>query len=158
MKVRLVGDNIPNKMGIYTIQDARILASKLDLDLIKFSDNKDYPIYKILNYKKHLFEQKQKKRLVKKKVKNQITKEIRLRPNISQGDMTTKLNSCIKFFKKGFKLKLTMLFKGQELRNKDIGELKMYQFLDLLKDYYKPLTVPKFVGRKIDVNLMPIVK
>ena len=51
-----------------------------------------------------------------------------------------------------------MLFRGAEMRNKDLGEIKMLEIIDALKEYYRPLKIPSFINRKIIVNLTPVSK
>lgn len=156
MKVRLVGDNIPDNQAIYEKRDAYKLAETLELDLVKISEGKDYPIYKIINKEKYIYDNRLKE---KERARNRSKikqKEIRIRPNISEGDIETKVNQCLKFAEKRYPLKVTMVFRGFELRNKKVGEIKLLEFIDKLKAHYKPSRMPKLINRRMDVNLTPL--
>ena len=57
-EVRLVGDNV--EMGVYSTDKAKDLARELELDLVEISPNAEPPVCKIMDYRKFLFEKKNK--------------------------------------------------------------------------------------------------
>ena len=98
--VRVVGDSIEPK--IYSINDALRLAEDLGLDLVEISPKANPPVCKIMEYKKFLYEQKRKEKLIKSKTSKVVVKELRFGPNTDEHDFNFKLNHAINFLKKGF--------------------------------------------------------
>lgn len=153
MKIRLVGDNV--NPGIYEFQEAKQIANDLNLDLIKLSSGKDQiDVYKILDEQKYLYEKKKRE---KDNKKNKVTlKEIRLTPTISENDLNTKIKQAEEFGKKGYRLKVSISFKGREIKvQRLIGEEKLLKFADSLSVIYKAESLPKADGRRLIMNLNP---
>ena len=153
MKIRLVGENVVP--GIYEFYDAKQIANSMQLDLVKISESKDMDIYKIMDEKKFLFDKKKKESDLKKNQKKIILKEIELTPNIAENDFNTKLNQARKFYEKGFPIKLRVFFSGRTIMYKEIGEEKLYRFIDNLKDIYTPESIPNFEGKKMYCIIKP---
>ena len=59
----MVIDHLGNQKGVMPLSSALSIARENNLDLVQISDGKDYPICKILDFGKYLY-QKQKKRRV----------------------------------------------------------------------------------------------
>jgi len=132
-KVRLISENGEQK-GILTIEDALESAQESGFDLIEISPNSDPPVCKLLDYGKVKYEQKKKEHLSKKKQHVIKLKEIRVRPRIDDHDLETKMNMGKKFLKDGFKLKVTMMFRGREMSRLDLGDIVMEKVVEMLKD------------------------
>jgi translation initiation factor IF-3 len=64
-EVRLVGDNV--EMGVYPLAKAKEFAAELELDLVEISPNANPPVCKIIDYKKFLYEQKKRDKVLKAK-------------------------------------------------------------------------------------------
>lgn len=58
-EVRLVGDNV--EAGVFKTREAIKMAEELGLDLIEISPKASPPVCKILDYKKFLYEKKEKR-------------------------------------------------------------------------------------------------
>ena len=80
------------------------------------------------------YEQKKKEHLSKKKQHVIKLKEIRVRPRIDNHDLETKMNMGKKFLNDGFKLKVTMMFRGREMSRLDLGDIVMEKIVEMLKD------------------------
>ena len=132
-KVRLISENGEQK-GILTIEDALESAQESGFDLIEISPNSDPPVCKLLDYGKVKYEQKKKEHLSKKKQHVIKLKEIRVRPRIDNHDLETKMNMGKKFLNDGFKLKVTMMFRGREMSRLDLGDIVMEKVVEMLKD------------------------
>ncbi|MCV2531088.1 MAG: translation initiation factor IF-3, partial [Candidatus Lightella neohaematopini] len=119
-KVRLI--NIDSKqIGIVTLQDALLRASKLNADLIEINSNIIPPICKIINYGKFLYEKSKLIKEQKKKQKSLHVKEIKFRPNTQKNDYNIKLRNIIRFLNKGNKVKVTIKFRGRDITHQQIG-------------------------------------
>ena len=105
------------------IEDAMKRADDVGLDLMEVSPNSKPPVCRIVNFGKLKYEKKKKIQNSKKKQHVIKVKEIRLRPKIGDHDFDTKVNNMgRKFLKEGFKLKVTIMFRGREMSRIDLGE------------------------------------
>ena len=118
--MRLVGDNV--ETGIYPIRKARELAAELELDLVEISPKASPPVCKIIEYKKFLYEQKKREKILKSKGTKVVVKEIRFGPNTDEHDFEFKFKHAEKFLNEGSKVKAYVFFKGRTILFKEKGE------------------------------------
>ena len=59
--VRVVGDNV-EEPGIYSIDEARKIASSLNLDLVEISANASPPVCRVIDFQKFIYQQKKKQK------------------------------------------------------------------------------------------------
>jgi len=104
------------------------------LDLVEVAPNSKPPVCRILDYGKMKYEAKKKEQQSKKKQHVVKIKEIRIRPRIDKHDLDNKLNMGKKFLKEGFKLKVTMMFRGREMSRIDLGEDVLNKIVTNLND------------------------
>ena len=104
------------------------------MDLVEVAPNSKPPVCKILDFGKMKYEAKKKEHQSKKKQHVVKIKEIRIRPRIDVHDLDNKLNMGKKFLKEGFKLKVTMMFRGREMSRIDLGEDVLTKIVTVLKD------------------------
>jgi len=116
-ELRLVGENV--EIGVYSLNKALALAESLELDLVEISPNAKPPVCKILEYKKFLYEQKKREKVLKAKTSKIILKEIRFGPNTDEHDYEFKKKHAEKFLGEGAKLKAFVFFKGRSIVFKD---------------------------------------
>jgi len=154
--VRITGDNIESKI-IPTIEAIK-LAQNMEMDLIEIVPNAKPPVCKIENFQKFLFNKKQKEKEIKKNTKKTKIKEIRLTYNTGEHDIEFKLNHSKNFLTKGNKVKITMWFSGREIQFIDTGKILMLKFIDKLKDFGLPESMPKIENRRMFVIVNPIKK
>lgn len=152
-QVRLVGDDI--KSDIYSIQDALAIAEEMGVDLVEINSTTNPPICRVIDYQKFLYEKKKKDKENKKNTTTNVTKEVRLSPNISDNDFNTKLKQSVEFLKDGFKVKVQLQFKGRGIVYKDQGELVMLKFAQQLADFGKVEQLPKLEGNRMLMFVAP---
>ena len=104
------------------------------MDLVEVAPNSKPPVCKILDFGKMKYEEKKKEQQSKKKQHVIKIKEIRIRPRIGEHDLENKLNMGRKFLKEGFKLKVTMMFRGREMSRIDLGEDVLNKVSKILSD------------------------
>ena len=92
------------------------------MDVVEVSPNTTPPVCKIMDYGKYIFEQKKKNQGSKKKQKVIHVKEIKFRPLIEDGDYKVKLGKIINFLEQGDKVKVSLRFRGREMRHTELGE------------------------------------
>jgi translation initiation factor IF-3 len=145
--VRLVGDNV--ETGIYPIRKARELAAELELDLVEISPKASPPVCKIIEYKKFLYEQKKREKILKSKATKVVVKEIRFGPNTDEHDFEFKKKHAIKFLESGAKLKAYVFFKGRSIVFKDQGQILLLRLAQELEDYGTVEQMPKLEGKRM---------
>ena len=154
-KVRLI-DHDGKQFGIVLINEALERATSLGLDLIELNPDSNPPVCKIIDYGKYKYEQQRQKKLNKKKQHVINVKEIRVRPNIGQHDLVTKLKKGQKFLLNGDKLKITVMFRGREMHRMEDGITILKEVIEGLSDISKVDKQPSTEGRRISVVLSPI--
>jgi len=140
-------------LGIVPTPDALERAKEFGLDLMEVAPNADPPVCKILNYGKLKYEEKKKLQNSKKKQHVIKVKEIRFRPRIDEHDLMTKMNMGRKFLNEGFKLKVTLMFRGRELSRIDLGKDVMDRVLEELADVADVEKDIPLEGRRMSVIL-----
>ncbi|WP_341764648.1 translation initiation factor IF-3 [Candidatus Tisiphia endosymbiont of Beris chalybata] len=153
-QVRLVDEN-GEMLGIVSIRDALERAEKANLDLVEISPNAEPPVCKILDFGKYKYENKKRIHDAKKKQKAIVLKEMKFKPNISQGDFEIKLRKIKDFLKEGDKVKISLWFKGREIIHNDIG-MKLFARITLdLEGIAKIDSAPKMEGKQITMLVSP---
>ena len=87
-----MGDNI--EVGVYSLDKAKELAIEQELDLVEISPKAKPPVCKIIDYKKFLYEQKKREKVLKSKATKVIVKEIRFGPQTDEHDYEFKKKTC----------------------------------------------------------------
>ncbi|MDO6492466.1 MAG: translation initiation factor IF-3 [Cellulophaga sp.] len=154
--VRLVGDNV--EVGVYTTKVALAKAEELELDLVEISPKADPPVCKIIDYKKFLYEQKKREKVMKAKASKVVVKEIRFGPQTDDHDYEFKKKHAEKFLKDGAKLKAYVFFKGRSIVYKDQGEILLLRLAQELEELGKVEQMPKLEGKRMTMFLAPKTK
>lgn len=155
-EIRLVRDS--ERDGVISSQEAFDLAKKRNEDLICITENANPPVCIIQEYSKFLYDEKKREKEQKKKSKVLGVKEIRLSPNIGDGDFNTKVNQSRGFLEKGHDVKLAMLFKGRQNQHADLGFDTINDFIDELSDISEVINKPKKEGRWLRAQVKPLKK
>lgn len=108
-------------MGVVSTQIALEKAQAKGKDLVEISPQATPPVCKIIDYKKFLYEMKQKDKEARKKQKNVVVKEVRVRPRIGEHDLNVKIKHAREFLEDNDKVQLTAMFAGREMQHKDLG-------------------------------------
>ncbi len=142
-------------VGVVPLSVGLDRASSAGLDLIEISPNAEPPVCKILDYGKFRYEQQKKTNASKKKQKVNVTKELKLRPNIEDHDLQVKLKAARKFLHNGDKVRFSLMFRGRENDHKDLGFVVIEKVKDQLDEIAKPEFGPKLDGRQIIMIVAP---
>lgn len=142
-------------MGVVDVKEAQFRAHDLGLDLVEVSPNSEPPVCRIMDYGKHLYEQKRKAKLSQKKQHTVVLKEIRLRPKIDDHDRDIKVKHAIEFLEKGHKVQFTMLFRGREMMHVDNGRKIMDEVTEVLAEKGKVERKPQMLGRRMTMVVTP---
>jgi len=152
-EVRLVGDNV--EMGVYPLPKALQKANELELDLVEISPNASPPVCKIIDYKKFLYEQKKREKVLKAKAAKIVLKEIRFGPQTDEHDYEFKKKHAIKFLEEGAKLKAFVFFKGRSIIFKEQGQILLLRLAQELEPYGKVEQLPKLEGKRMIMLINP---
>jgi translation initiation factor IF-3 len=153
-QVRVVTHDGEN-LGVMSIQDALAEAERRELDLIEVAPDGSPPVCRITDYGKFRYEQSKKLKETQKKSKQTEIKGIRVRPNTDDHDIAFKCRHAIKFLTHGDKVRFTVIFRGPELRHKEIGQQQLERFVAALTDYATVDQPPKMEGRRMTMVLDP---
>ena len=127
----------------------------MKLDLVEIAPQADPVVCKVMDYGKHVFEEKKDKAAAKKKQRRTQVKEMKFRPGTEEGDYQVKLRNLTRFLNDGDKAKVTLRFRGREMAHQELG-------MDLLKRIENDLAeigtvemFPKMEGRQLTMVLAP---
>ena len=153
-KVRLISQT-GEQLGVVELKEALAKAKDQELDLVQMNKDSDTPVCKMMDYGKHLFDQKKQKAASKKKTKKTQLKEIKFRPGTDENDYQIKMRNIIKFLNDGDKTKITMRFRGRELAHKEIGLNLLKRVESDLVDIANVEQEPISEGRQFVMQLSP---
>lgn len=125
-------------------------AKEVQLDLIVIAPQANPPVARIANFQKFRYEESKKERASKKDSSGGL-KELWLSPRIAEHDLGVRLNRTREFFDAGYKVKLTVKFKGREMAHPELGYRVLQETLNLLGDGATVDREPKFEGRKLSM-------
>lgn len=151
--MRLVGENI--EPGVYKIQQAMGMADEQGLDLVEISPNAEPPVCKIMDYKKFLYEQKKRDKVLKAKSTQVVIKEIRFGPQTDEHDYDFKKKNAEKFLKEGSKLKAFVFFKGRSIIYKEQGQILLLRLAQDLEEFGKVEAMPVLEGKRMIMFIAP---
>ncbi|WP_088354554.1 translation initiation factor IF-3 [Polaribacter haliotis] len=152
-EVRLVGENV--EVGVYPLDKAKELAKEQELDLVEISPKAKPPVCKIIDYKKFLYEQKKREKVLKSKATKVTIKEIRFGPQTDEHDYEFKKKHAVKFLQDGAKLKAFVFFKGRSIIFKEQGQILLLKLAQELEEYGKVEQLPKLEGKRMIMFIAP---
>lgn len=142
-------------MGVYPLEKAKEMAIEQGLDLVEISPKAVPPVCKIIDYKKFLYEQKKREKVLKSKASKVVIKEIRFGPQTDEHDYEFKKKHAIKFLQDGAKLKAFVFFKGRSIIFKEQGQILLLKLAQELEEYGKLEQMPKLEGKRMIMFIAP---
>ena len=131
------------------------IAKNKEMDVVEVSPNTTPPVCRIMDYGKYIFEQKKKTQGSKKKQKIIHVKEIKFRPLIEDGDYNVKLGKIINFLEQGDKVKVSLRFRGREMRHTELGENLLNRVCEDIKNVGLIEQEAEFEGRQLIMVVAP---
>ena len=153
-EIRLI-DLDGSQIGIVTIDEAIEIAKNKEMDVVEVSPNTKPPVCRIMDYGKYIFDQKKKSQGSKKKQKVIHVKEIKFRPLIEDGDYNVKLGKIINFLEQGDKVKVSLRFRGREMRHTELGENLLNRVCSDIKNIGLIEQEAEFEGRQLIMVVAP---
>jgi len=151
-KVRLIGAE-GQQLGVVNIREALATAEAAGLDLVEISPQAEPPVCSVMDYSKHLYEQKKKKNLAKKKQIQTHLKEVKFTPATEEADYQVKLRNILRFLEQKDKVKVTIRFRGREITHQEIGRKVLERLQADLADIAVIEQLPKLEGRQLIMML-----
>lgn len=159
-EVRLVGSD-GAQLGIVSGEKAKQLAEEAGLDLVLIAQTATPPVCKIMDYGKFKFEQSKKQKEARKNQKVVEIKEIRLSGRYSKNlaigehDLQFKAKNAIKFLEAGNKIKLSIMLKGRQVANSELGIEIINKFIEMILEAGVVEKAAKVEGRFITAIVAP---
>ena len=108
-----------------------------------------------MDYKKFLYEQNKREKVLKAKATKVVIKEIRFGPQTDDHDYAFKKKHAEKFLKDGAKLKAFVFFKGRSIIFKEQGQILLLKLAQELEEFGKVEQMPKLEGKRMTMFIAP---
>src|SRR5256714_4202726 len=131
-EVRLI-DESGEMIGVMPTQRALDIARERNLDLVEVSPNAVPPVCKLMDYGRYKYEQAKKENEARKNQKTITLKEIRLSPRTDEHDVDVKTRKIQEFLAEGDRVRVSVKFRGAEMRHPDIGRKLLDGIAEVLK-------------------------
>lgn len=131
------------------------MAEKAEMDLVEISPDAEPPVCRVMDYGKHVFEEKKRQNEARKKQKQIQVKEIKIRPGTEEGDYQVKLRNLKRFLEEGDKTKITLRFRGREMAHQELGLEMMRRIEADLDEFGSVEQAAKIEGRQMTMVLAP---
>lgn len=138
------------QVGVLSRQEAIDKAKELGLDLVEITAQANPPVAKLVDFQKFRYEESKKDRASKKESGGGL-KELWLSPRIADHDLEVRIKRTEEFLKDGFKVKLTVKFKGREMAHPELGHQVIKQALELLGTQVAVERESRFEGRNLSI-------
>ncbi len=131
-EVRLIDEN-GEMVGVMPPGRALDIAREQNLDLVEISPNAIPPVCKLMDYGRYKYEQAKKENEARKNQKTITLKEIRMRPRTDDHDVDVKTRKIQEFLAEGDKVRVSVQFRGPDMRHPDIGRRLLDEIAEVLK-------------------------
>lgn len=111
------------------------------------------PVCRIMDWGKHQYEEQKRAKEAKRRQHTVEVKEVKLRPGTETHDLMTKLRHARRFLESGKKVKVTVRYRGRELRRPEQG----YELLDEVVDQLDDLANVETRSRSIEARQLSMM-
>ncbi len=137
LKEFLVIDDKGNNLGSLKREQALDLAQKKNLDLVLISYKNNVGIAKILDYSKFKYNQKRKERDNRKNQNQMKSKEIKVKPLISDHDLQVRANNAIRWLQSGDRVVFIIVSMGRMATKTEFINAVHDKFINMIGDVGK---------------------
>ena len=153
-RVRVISQT-GEQVGVIPIEEALRMAEQAGVDLVEIVATSTPPVCKIIDYGKFRYDQTKREKESKKSQHQIKVKEVKVKPNIDDHDLETKLRHAREFISKGNKVKVTCQFRGREMAHPELGDRLMKRIVEALSDSAMVEAPPNMMGRMLTMVLAP---
>jgi translation initiation factor IF-3 len=154
--VRLISPT-GEQLGIVPLEVARENATESGLDLVEVAPDARPPVVRVMDWGKHQYDEQKRAREARKRQHRVDVKEVKLRPVTESHDFQVKLRNARRFLENGNKVKVTVRYRGRELRRPELGHDLLDDIAEALEDL---ATVQdranRLEGRQLTMMLAPV--
>jgi translation initiation factor IF-3 len=144
------------QVGIVPLEEARRHAEEQGLDLVEVAPDARPIVVRVMDWGKHRFEAAKKAREARKKETRIALKQVKLRPNIDDHDLETKLSHAKRFLDDGDKVKVTIMFRGRDLRRPENGRKLLERVIEMMTEIAIVESAPgAIINRDMSMVLAP---
>lgn len=151
-EVRLIDEN-GEMVGVMAPMRALDIARDKALDLVEISPNALPPVCKLMDYGRYKYEQAKKENEARKNQKTVTLKEIRMRPRTDDHDIEVKTRKIQEFLADGDKVRVSVQFRGPDMRHPEIGRKLLDGIADDLKGIATIERSPLMEGRMMSMTV-----
>ncbi len=138
-------------IGVMPPMRALDIARDKNLDLVEISPNAMPPVCKLMDYGRYKYEQAKKENEARKNQKIITLKEIRMRPRTDEHDVEVKTRKIQEFLAEGDKVRVSVQFRGAEMRHPDLGRKLLDEIAEVLKGTATIERSPMMEGRMMSM-------
>ena len=146
------------QLGVKPLPEALTIARERELDLVEVAPNASPPVCRIMDFRRHQYEEQQRRKESRRKATQVVIKEMKFRPKIDIHDYTTKMRHVERFLAEGNKVKLTIMFRGREMAHPELGRKILDRVAEDVSDIAIVESAPKQDGRNMTMVLHPTNK
>ena len=108
-----------------------------------------------MDHGKFKYEQSKKEHRMRLHQKSTQVKEVKFRPRTDTHDMETKIRQIRDFLEEGNKTKVTVMFRGREMANRELGFQAIQKIIEELKGAGNIESPPRMEGRNLYMVVSP---
>ena len=127
------------------------IARDRDLDLVEVAPNANPPVCRLMDYGRYKYEQAKKENEDRKNQKTVTLKEIRIHPRTDDHDIDVRVRKIQEFLADGDRVRVSVQFRGAEMRHPDIGRKLLDQIAEVLKGIATIERPPVMEGRMMSM-------
>jgi translation initiation factor IF-3 len=116
------------------VEVARDNAREHGLDLVEVAPDARPPVVRVMDWGKHQFEEQKRAKEARKRQHTVDVKEVKFRPVTEEHDFNVKLKNARRFLERGKKVKVTVRYRGREMRRPELGQDVLNQVANALDD------------------------
>lgn len=153
-EVRLVSEE-GEQVGVISMDEAKKRAKEEEKDLVEVAPKADPVVVKLMDYGKYKYEQQKARQRQKQSQKTTELKQLRLKPQIADHDLSYKLDDAKGFLENNNKVKFQVLFRGREITRPEMGEDLLERVKDELLDHGKITKEAEMEGKTMTMVMAP---
>jgi len=153
--VRLIDEN-GEQVGVVSTKDALERARRAGLDLVEVAPTARPPVCKILDWGKFNYEMNKKEKKSSGPKPKSGLKELRVRPAISDHDLSYRLKDGRKFCDEGNKVLVVCIFRGRQMAHPEHGYDVMKRVSEAMADVAKVEMPAKLMGKRMTMLMAPL--
>ena len=127
------------------------IARDRDLDLVEVAANANPPVCRLMDYGRYKYEQAKKENEARKNQRTVTLKEIRIHPRTDDHDIDVRVRKIQEFLADGDRVRVSVQFRGAEMRHPDIGRKLLDQIAEVLKGIATIERPPVMEGRMMSM-------